>query len=466
MTEVAFHRKYRPKSIDEYIGEDIKKVIINRFRRNEASYPQTILLYGPLGTGKTSMARLLALEYQCLEKVDGRPCGKCEMCLEIQEKLIRSEAGVEVPGVQELNVASDSGKAAMEEMLEDALIEPMYPLKYKIIILDEVHMATMQAQNLLLKIVEEPPKHLVFIFCTTDPDKLLGTLKSRLQLKIEVIKPSIDELANRLLEVCKSEGITTSMDALKLIARRESRIPREALNLLEAVAKDYGNKVTIQNVLEKTGEIATDVYMEFFQAANKSLEDILLFNNKLKEIGISPGNFLRGLTKFTMDCMYLRYGIGMDQYPLDYIKQVKSFFSVYNSEELDCLLQIMEYTNKMIDGDEVKAELVITTTAMRIGKLKLLSIGLVNEVSVAVKENKKSYKNYREILQKDKEESIKVVKEPISSPLLLGVFGKQVTELSSDIKLDLREDGGNREGSGDNDRGLTDEELINTFVFD
>ena len=226
MTEVAFHRKYRPKSIDEYIGEDIKKVIINRFRRNEASYPQTILLYGPLGTGKTSMARLLALEYQCLEKVDGRPCGKCEMCLEIQEKLIRSEAGVEVPGVQELNVASDSGKAAMEEMLEDALIEPMYPLKYKIIILDEVHMATMQAQNLLLKIVEEPPKHLVFIFCTTDPDKLLGTLKSRLQLKIEVIKPSIDELANRLLEVCKSEGITTSMDALKLIARRESRIPR------------------------------------------------------------------------------------------------------------------------------------------------------------------------------------------------------------------------------------------------
>jgi hypothetical protein len=144
---------------------------------------------------------------------------------------------------------------------------------------------------------------------------------------------------------------------------------------------------------------------------------------------------------------------------MNYIKQVKSFFNVYNSEELDCLLQVVEYANKMMDGDDVKAELIITTTAMRIGKLKLLSVGLLDEPSIAVEENKKSYKNYRELLEKDKEASNKVIKETVSSPLLLGVFGKQVAEVSAQVGIELKE----KEDTDDTSGGLTDEELLDMF---
>ena len=210
-------------------------------------------------------------------------------------------------------------------MLEDALIEPMYPYKYKILILDECHMATKQAQNRLLKIVEEPPKHLVFIFCTTNPDQLLDTLHSRCQLKIEVKKPSVDELANRLLWVCQQEKITTSMEALKMIAKKAERIPREALNILEDVAKNCGNQVTLETIRSRTGEVAAEIYMQYYQAANDSLEKVMLFNKSLKEQNIPPKNFIRGLTRFTLDCINIRYAIGIDEYPMEYVNAVKNF---------------------------------------------------------------------------------------------------------------------------------------------
>ncbi len=460
--EVAFHRRYRPNSITEYLGENIKSIIENRFY-TQNTYPQTILLYGTRGCGKTSLARLMALEYHCIDKVDGRACGKCEMCLEIQEKLIQSQAGVETFGVQEVDIASDGGKAAMDSILEDALIEPAYPLKYKVIIMDECHMATPQAQNRLLKIVEEPPEHLVFIFCTTDPDRVIGTLKSRCQLKIEVRKPTIDELVGRLLVVCKQEGITTSMEALKIIAKKSDRIPREALNLLESVAKDCGNRVTITDIREKTGDVAAEIYMEYFQAANKSLESIMIMNRKIKDENISPRDFIRGLTRFTLDCIYIRYAIAIEDYPLEYVKQVKKFFSVYNSEELDYLLQIVEHASKLVDTDDTKAELVITTTAMRIGKLKLLGIDLSREGEQSKKENKSSIKKYRDRVRDEQEASKQVAGVNVDSALLLSVFGKQVKEITGGINI-LDNSTSSIDGTDMADSvSISDEELLKLF---
>ena len=461
MADIAFHRKYRPLTINEYIGDSMRSILLNRFS-DEDKLPQTILLYGMRGCGKTSAARLIAKEYLCLNKVDGHACGQCEMCREVEDKLIKGEAGVEAFGVQELDIASESGKAAIDSVLEEALIEPLPPLKYKILILDECHMATKQAQNRLLKIVEEPPKHLVFIFCTTDPEQLLDTLKSRCQLKIEVKKPSVEDLAQRLLQVCQSEGITTSLAALRIIAKKADRIPREALNILESIAKEFNGVVTIENVRKRTGEIASEIYTEYYSAANKSLEDIILFVKKLKDSNVALKDFIRGLTRFTLDSIYIRYGINIDEYPADYVKAVKEVFKVYKTDDLDFILQIIEHANKLISSDETKSELVVITTAMRLGKVKMLEGGLIDALEAAEKENRKSLERYRNIVNQERLESRRTIKKEVDSALLLSVFGEQVIEVKPDKEIEILKKNESKPEVEDADM-LSDEELLAKF---
>lgn len=459
-TNMAFHRKHRPKSMADYVGPRVKQTILGRFK-NEAGYPQTILLHGPRGTGKTSAARLIAKEYHCLSKVDGHACGECEMCMEIEEKLIKTQVGVDCMGVREVDIASDSGKAALDEVLEDALVEPIYT-KYKVLILDEFHMASRSGQNRLLKDLEEPPAHLVFILCTTDPEKVLPTVLSRCQLKIEVRRPTVDQLADRLLEICKIEGIRTSMEALKLIAKQSDRIIREALNLLEEVAREYGNTVTLASVREKIGNVASEVYMEYYKSANTSLEDILKFISKISGMDIPPKVFIKGLTRFTLDCIKIRYSIGIDEYQLDYIKAVKKFFGIYSSAEMDLLLQIVEYANKMVADDNTTAELLLVTTALRIGKVRLLNEGLASENIKAVKENDRSFKNYEQLLEEDAEKTRQIVHKDVDESLLVSVFGKNVTEVKGGvtIKKDAEASG---DGGETDDNMLSDDELLGMF---
>lgn len=465
--EVAFPRKYRPKNISEYMGESVRNILLNRFS-DEKNFPQTILLHGTRGCGKTSAARLIAQEYHCLDRSSGHACGQCEMCKEIEEKLISSEAGVSAMGVQEVDIASESGKANIDNILEEAMMEPMYPLVYKVLILDEFHMATKQAQNRLLKILEEPPKHLVFILCTTNPENIIDTITSRCQLKIEVKKASVEELSERLLYVCQQEKIKTSMEALRIISKKSDRVPREALMMLENIAKNCGYNVTLENVQKQTGDVASSVYIEYYQAANESLESIMLFNQKLKEMDISPKNFIRGLTRFTLDSLYVKYAIGIEDYPPDYVKSIKKLFKMYNSSELDTLLQIVEYAVKTIDSDDTKAELIITTTAMRIGKVNLLSAGLYNQDVEAEKENKASMLAYKGLLKEDKEASKEIDIEQLTDTSLVTVFGKTTESLKIEgaIPIIPYEQSSREialEAEDEQDRRLSEEDLINMF---
>lgn len=428
MGDIAWVRKYRPSSFDDYMGDNVKNLVINRFK-DRNSIPNTIMLYGTRGTGKTSMARLLAKEIHCMSPVNGQSCGECEMCRQIDEYITSTEAGIECYGITEVDAATTTGKSDINDIIEDAIIPPMYPLEYKVLILDECHKLSNSAQNSLLKVLEEPPKHLVFILCTTDPDEVIGTIQSRMQLKIEVRKKSIDEMAQKLLEISEKEHLTVSMEALKVIAKKGDRIPRECINLLESIAKNYGNEVTMDNVRASIGDIASEIYIEYFTAANTSLEKVLIFNKKIKEQDISPKQFMSGLTRFILDACYVKHGVSLEDYAVEFVTQVKKLFDMYHSAEFDTVLQVIEKASKSIDEDDTKSELIITTTALRIGKIGLLAQGLAGEEKVAEKENSASIVNYRQRVEADEQKQFEKVKEFSPTKEALGAVFKQMSDV-------------------------------------
>lgn len=433
MAELAYVRKYRPNTFSDYLGEDTKKLVLSRMV-DPQNYPQVWLFYGERGCGKTSAARLLAPEYLCQSKVDGHACGKCDICTELQDTLINADVNSLSWGVTELNIASDSGKEAINGVLEDGLQAPMAPLKYKVLIFDECHMATKQAQNLLLKYVEEPPKHLIIIFCTTDKDKMLETLLDRCQVKIHVKKAGLDDIVKRMLYICKQENIVTSMEALKLIARKCERNPRKCIMKLEEIAKGNSMRVDITGVQLFTDGVDSNLYMDYIKASQKGLEDILLYLQRLKSKEISPKDFLNGLSRFIMDCLYVKYGMTLDEFSVEFVKSVKSVFKDYTSSQFDTMLQIVEKANELVNnagGSLDYAEMVVCVTALRIGKLKVLSLGLQNELDLAILENKKG--NKKGVEKKKEELQVDMTKKvEATDSLLQEVFGHSIIEVTSE----------------------------------
>lgn len=430
---IAYTRKYRPVSFNDYLGQDIKRLVLSRMS-NPQNYPQVWLFYGEKGCGKTTAARLLAPDYLCLNKVDGHACGKCEVCLELQDTLIHSDVNSVSWGVQELNIASDSGKNALLGVLEEAMQPPMPPLKYKILILDECHMAQKTAQNLLLKYVEEPPKHLIIIFCTTDKDKMIDTLLDRCQVKIHVKKASLDDIVSRLLYICKEENITTSREALKLIAKKCDRNPRKCIMKLEEVAKGNNMRADIVGVRMFTDNMDSKLYLDYINASRKGLESIMLYINELKNNEINFKDFINGLSRFMMDCIYVKYAINLDEYSVEFVKAVKQVFKEYTNSEFDTALQIIEKANALVGSNNSNdfAEHIICTTALRLGKLKVLSVGLQNEMQLALKENSKG--NRKAVDYKNERAKDVTLKKEATEDVLQSVFGNDMIEVKRELK--------------------------------
>ena len=206
----ALYRKYRPQVFDDVVGQDhIERTIRNAIAKDQVSH--AYLFCGPRGTGKTTTARILAKALLCEHGPTSEPDGTCQECVDIAN-------GVH-PDVYELDAASRTG---VDNVREEIITRVNYAPtrgKYKVYIIDEVHMLSTAAFNALLKTIEEPPEHIVFILCTTDPQKVPDTIHSRCQ-RFEFHRLSNDEIVTRLGAVCVSEGVEFEGDALDLIAHR------------------------------------------------------------------------------------------------------------------------------------------------------------------------------------------------------------------------------------------------------
>ena len=250
MSYTALYRKFRPSAFEDVKGQDhIITTLQNQIRANRIGH--AYLFCGTRGTGKTTVAKIFAKAVNCEHPVNGSPCGECEMC--------RSIAAGTSMNVIEIDAASNNGVDNIREIREEVTYRPTEG-RYKVYIIDEVHMLSIGAFNALLKTLEEPPEYVIFILATTEVHKIPITILSRCQ-HYDFKRISIETITDRMKELMEVEHVDVEEKALRYIAKAADGSMRDALSLLDQCIAFYlGQKLTYDNVLEVLGAVDTDVF--------------------------------------------------------------------------------------------------------------------------------------------------------------------------------------------------------------
>lgn len=296
MAYQALYREWRPQRLSEVIGQrHVSQTLANAIRSGRVA--QAYLFCGPRGTGKTTIARIIAKALNCVNGPTPEPCGECENCKNIA-------AGYAMD-VIEIDAASNRGIDEIRDLRDKVRFAPAEG-KYKVYIIDEVHMLTAEAFNALLKTLEEPPAHVVFILATTEPQRLPATILSRCQ-RFDFHRFSVDEIVQHLTRVCASTKLDVTADALALIARKADGGMRDALSLLDQTVAYATGKATVDDVLtvlgttrdESLSEVARRIAAHDARGAIEAVTGFALEGRDLKQ-------FTRDLLRYFRDLLMLR----------------------------------------------------------------------------------------------------------------------------------------------------------------
>ena len=288
MSYTALYRKFRPDNFDDVKGQDhIVTTLTNQIKANRIGH--AYLFCGTRGTGKTTVAKILAKAVNCQHPVNGSPCGECDMCKAIQ-------AGTSM-NVIEIDAASNNGVDNIREIREEVAYRPTEG-NYKVYIIDEVHMLSTGAFNALLKTLEEPPSYVIFILATTEAYKIPITILSRCQ-RYDFHRITIDTIAARLDELLKIEGVEAEEKAVRYVAKAGDGSMRDALSLLDQCAAfHFGETLTYEHVLDVLGAVDNSVFRDLFHAIRENrTKDCIL---KLEEMVVQG----RELSQFVIDFIW------------------------------------------------------------------------------------------------------------------------------------------------------------------
>ncbi len=333
MEYLALYRKYRPKELDEVVGQsEIKKILASSVKNGTITH--AYLFSGPRGTGKTTMAKILAKMVNCLDPVNGNACNKCNNCI----NLLNSN------DVIEIDAASNNGVDEIRDLREKANLVPSFA-KYKVYIIDEVHMLTTQAFNALLKTLEEPPKHVIFILATTEYYKIPLTITSRCQ-KFQFTKISVDEIVQRLKEIANLEKIKIDDEALVEIAKISDGGMRDSINFLDQLRSFTSKKITVDDVYEVCGDISNaDIYFLFKAIYDNDPEKITDFFENMSLKGKNFTKFLENVTEFLKDTLLYSHNVNYKfiKNDLNILKEMNALF------DIDQVYYFIESINSLMD---------------------------------------------------------------------------------------------------------------------
>ena len=405
-----FHQKYRPNNLDELVGQKFISITLKQALLTKKIAP-AYLFNGPRGTGKTSSARIFAksLNCQAFDQPTITPCCKCDLCRQITDGSALD--------IIEIDAASNTGVENIREIIERARFAPTQA-RWKVYVIDECHMLSTAASNALLKTIEEPPSRVVFILATTNPERVLNTIKSRCQ-KFDFRRISPSDIFRHLSEIAEKESIKYEVQALKMIAKRSNGGMRDAQSLLEQLNL-LPEGITINNIQNLLGEVSESELTNLIKSlVENNPESLIDTCNKLYDAGNEPLQIIIGLLNITRDLLlhttnnkYSELYYTSDEFrdELDKISKTINKSTIINWHNN---LRNIEYQIKSSDNPRLWFEIHLT--------------GLLDSQEINIFENKRESKNNTTEEKHENRKNVPINKENISEEIIKPIIQEEIS---------------------------------------
>lgn len=378
MGYTALYRKFRPMTFGEMVGQEhITKTLKNQIMANRVGH--AYLFNGGRGTGKTSSAKILARAINCLNPKNGEPCNECEIC--------KAAINGSLTDIVEMDAASNNSVEDVRSIREEVNFLPT-KAKYRVYIIDEVHMLSTGAFNALLKTLEEPPEHVKFILATTEPQKLPATILSRCQ-RFDFKRISNDDIIKRLKIVCEESKIQITEGAFQIIAVLSEGAMRDALSILERCIQDGENKIDEDKIKDLVGIPKFDFVNNIIQAIFEyNVDDVIKNTNDVLNQGKDLDNFLWEMIKYVKDILVFQSTKKLDLYNQDELKKIEEVSMevpklrlvqlIYDLSELASRIKWSTQKSIVFEAEMIKLcakpeEMIVVQNVQQTSKTRLVS---------------------------------------------------------------------------------------------